>query len=149
MIQIQQQLAHLNTVRESLDIISNALDSLKNGVTNIDLSSVISKIEENTAELSSKIEGIQIDTTYLAKEQTLTEMSSKLDNLGVDIDLSQVAKQGENTEATNTAILKAVSDIVDTKNLYSVRFESNDDGPNTYTMVLPVVAGVVGDTIIL
>lgn len=149
MIQIQQQLAHLNTVRESLDIISNALNSLKDGVTNIDLSSAISKIEENTAELASKIEGIQIDTIDLAKEQTLAEVSSKLDNLDVDIDLSQVAKQGKNTEATNTAILEAVSNIVDTKNLYSVRFESNDDGPNTYTMVLPVVAGVVGDTIIL
>jgi len=46
MIQIQQQLAHLNTVRESLDIISNAVSSLKDGVTNIDLSSVINKIEE-------------------------------------------------------------------------------------------------------
>lgn len=149
MIQIQQQLAHLNTVRESLDIISNAVSSLKDGVNNIDLSSIISKIEEQTAELSNKIEGIQIDTTDLAKEQTLTEVSSKLDNLDVDIDLSQIAKQGENTEATNTAILEAVSNIVDTKNLYSVRFESNDDGPNTYTMVLPVVAGVVGDTIIL
>lgn len=73
MIQIQQQLAHLNTVRESLDIISNAVSSLKDGVNNIDLSSVISKIEENTAELVSKIDSIQLDTSDLAKEQTLTD----------------------------------------------------------------------------
>lgn len=65
------------------------------------------------------------------------------------IDTTELAKQGNNKDATNTAILAAVSNIVDTKNLYSVRFESNDDGPNTYTMVLPVVAGVVGDTIIV
>lgn len=64
-------------------------------------------------------------------------------------DTTELAQQGDNPDATNTAILEAVSNIVDTKNLYSVRFESNDDGPNTYTMVLPVVAGVVGDTIIL
>ena len=90
MIQIQQQLAHLNTVRESLDIISNAVSSLKDGVTNIDLSSIISKIEENTAELVSKIEGIQIDTTDLAKEQTLTDgvntLSNKIDNLSTTYD---------------------------------------------------------------
>lgn len=108
MIQIQQQLAHLNTVRESLDIISNAISSLKDGVTNIYLSSVISKIEENTTELSNKIEGIQID---LAKEQTLIEVSSKLDNLNIDIDLSHISKQGTNTEATNTKILDSIEEL--------------------------------------
>lgn len=77
-------------------------------------------------------------------------LSDKIDNIQLpDIDTTELAKQGGNKDATNTAILEAVSNIVDTKNLYSVRFESNDDGPNTYTMVLPVVAGVVGDTIIL
>ena len=69
-------------------------------------------------------------------------MSTKIDN----IDLSSVAKQGENTGATNTAILKAINDL---KNTYSVRFEQNQDGDNTYTMVLPLVAGIVGDTIIM
>lgn len=80
----------------------------------------------------------------------LPALADKIDNIQLpEIDTSALAKQGENKDATNTAILEAVSNIVDTKNLYSVRFESNDDGPNTYTMVLPVVAGVVGDTIIL
>lgn len=226
MIQIQQQLAHLNTVRESLDIISNSITSLKEGVNNIDLASVIDKIEASTEEITNILNGIQLDIAELAKESTLNNsvhaLSDKIDNTeatntkileetakestivaesqaikdkidnidfttienkitdGVNslsvmidnidlsaveskvqyesaeikekidnIDLSSVAKQGGNPDATNSAILKAVSAIVDTKNLYSVRFESNDDGPNTYTMVLPVVAGVVGDTIIL
>ena len=90
MIQIQQQLAHLNTVRESLDIISSAVSSLKDGVNNIDLSSVISKIEESTAELSSKINSIQLDTTDHSKEQTLTDgvntLSNKIDNLSTTIE---------------------------------------------------------------
>lgn len=80
----------------------------------------------------------------------MSALADKIDNIKLpEIDTTELAKQGDNQQATNTAILEAVSNIVDTKNLYSVRFESNDDGPNTYTMVLPVVAGVVGDTIIL
>ena len=46
----------------------------------------------------------EIDTTELAKESTLNAVSSKLDNLSVEVDLSSVAKQGENQEATNSAI---------------------------------------------
>lgn len=72
-------------------------------------------------------------------------IQTKIDN----IDLSSVAKQGENTEATNTAILAEIKAINDLKNIYSVRFEQNQDGDNTYTMVLPLVAGIVGDTIIM
>ena len=72
-------------------------------------------------------------------------LSDKIDN----IDLSSVAKQGENTGATNTAILAEIKAINDLKNIYSVRFEQNQDGDNTYTMVLPLVAGIVGDTIVM
>lgn len=91
-----------------------------------------------------------LQESYNDLADTLPTLSDKIDNIKLpEIDTTELAKQGENKGATNSAILKAVSAIVDTKNLYSVRFESNDDGPNTYTMVLPVVAGVVGDTIIL
>ena len=110
MIQIQQQLAHLNTVRESLDIISNAVSSLKDGVNNIDLSSVISKIEENTAELSSKINSI--DITNLAKEETLSQVKDKLDNLDVDVDLTDLAKEQTLTDGIDD-ILTEVSKVSD------------------------------------
>lgn len=85
----------------------------------------------------------------------LYELENKLDSLedsvsGVETKIDeQVAKQGENTEATNTAILAEIKAINDLKNIYSARFEKNDDGDNTYTMVLPLVAGIVGDTIIM
>ena len=85
----------------------------------------------------------------------LYELENKMDALedsvsGVETKIDeQVAKQGQNTEATNTAILAEIKAINDLKNIYSARFEKNDDGDNTYTMVLPLVAGIVGDTIIM
>ena len=122
MIQIQQQLAHLNTVRESLDIISNALNSLKDGVTNIDLSSVISKIEEQTAELSNKINSI--DITNLAKEETLNQVKDKLDNLDVNVDLREISKQGTNPDATNTKILEETLKVSDIDQLLAIQLQT-------------------------
>lgn len=52
---------------------------------------------------------VKIDTTELAKEQTLLEVSDKLDNLNVDVDLSNVAKQGDDPNATLTAIYKLLT----------------------------------------
>ena len=49
---------------------------------------------------------VKIDTTDLAKEQTLLEVSDKLDNLNVDVDLSNVAQQGDDPNATLTVIYK-------------------------------------------
>lgn len=52
---------------------------------------------------------VKIDTTELAKEQTLLEVSDKLDNLNVDVDLSNVAQQGDDPNATLTAIYKLLT----------------------------------------
>jgi hypothetical protein len=52
---------------------------------------------------------------------------------------------GENKNATNSKILEEVQKIPDLKNIYSVRFEKNDDGEDTYSMVLPIVAGVIAN----
>ena len=153
---VQEQIEKLYTLQESFDSLANV-------------------VEEQIPALSDKIDNIQlpeINTTELAKESTLQEESatiqSKIDNIDLtpienkvdegvstlstkinNIDLSSVAKQGENTGATNTAILAEIKAINDLKNIYSVRFEQNQDGDNTYTMVLPLVAGIVGDTIIM
>lgn len=56
---------------------------------------------------------VKIDTTELAKEQTLLEVSDKLDNLNVDVDLSNVAQQGNNHDATNTKILEETLKVSD------------------------------------
>jgi hypothetical protein len=66
-----------------------------------------------------------------------------------DVDLTGVAQQGDNPDATNSKILEEVQKIPNLKNIYSARFEKNDDNINTYTMILPIIAGVEGDTIIL
>lgn len=73
-------------------------------------------------------------------------LSDKIDNIKFpEIDTTELAKQGSNQEATNTKILEAVQKIPDLKNIYSARFEKNDDGENTYSMVLPIVAGVIAN----
>jgi hypothetical protein len=151
-------------------------------VIEMDLSKVATEatLIAGIASIEEKIDNISlpdIDTTELAKEATLNNVSSKIDNINVDVDLSSVAKQGTNENATNTAILDAVGNInldksdlakqgenqeatnskileevqkiPNLKNIYSARFEKNDDNINTYTMILPIIAGVEGDTIIL
>ena len=126
MTQTQEQIEHLRTIRETssfwADVAENQLPALADKIDNIDLTPIESKVDEGVSTLSTKID---------------------------NIDLSSVAKQGENTEATNTAILAEIKAINDLKNIYSVRFEQNQDGDNTYTMVLPLVAGIVGDTVIM
>ena len=49
------------------------------------------------------------------------------------------------TKETNTKILEEVQKIPDLRNIYSARFVKNDDGEDTYSMVLPIVAGVVAN----
>lgn len=112
--------------------------SLIRGLNQHDLEDVV-----NT--LSDKIDNIDLTPIENKVDEGVSTLSTKIDN----IDLSSVAKQGENTEATNTAILAEIKAINDLKNIYSVRFEQNQDGDNTYTMVLPIVAGIVGDTIVM
>ena len=62
-----------------------------------------------------------------------------------EIDTTELAKQGENQEATNTAIFNAVKSIPDLSLLYSARAEKNNDGENTYSIILPVSAKVTYD----
>lgn len=52
---------------------------------------------------------------------------------------------GDNQEATNTAIYNAVKSLPDLSLLYAARAEKNDDGVNTYSIVLPVTAKVTYD----
>lgn len=152
MAETQVQLERLRTLQESYNDLVDTLPTLSDKIDNIQFPEIDttelakeSTLQQESATIQSKIDNIDLTPIENKVDEGVSTLSTKIDN----IDLSSVAKQGENEYATNSAILKAVSAIVDTKNLYSVRFESNDDGPNTYTMVLPVVAGVVGDTIIL
>lgn len=82
-----------------------------------------------------------LDMTEFATNESVVQ---ELQEVNEKIDIN-VAKQGENAEATNTAILAEIKAINDLKNIYSVRFEKNDDGEDTYSMVLPIVAGVIAN----
>ena len=81
----------------------------------------------------------------------LYELENKIDSLEDSVSVvetkidEQVAKQGENTEATNTAILAAI------KSLSSAYLVKNTDGDNTYTLTIKSMTSmrVDGDTIIV
>jgi hypothetical protein len=88
MTETQVQIERLRTLQESFhdldDKINVVLPALADKIDNIDLTPIENKVDEGVSTLSTKIN---------------------------NIDLSSVAKQGENPEATNTAILEAVKAI--------------------------------------
>ena len=156
MTETQLQLERLRTLQESYndldDKINVVLPALADKIDNIQLPEINttelakeSTLQEESATIQSKIDNIDLTPIENKVDEGVSTLSTKINN----IDLSSVAKQGENTGATNTAILAEIKAINDLKNIYSVRFEQNQDGDNTYTMVLPLVAGIVGDTIIM
>jgi hypothetical protein len=108
---------------ENIDFtdLENSIAEVKNAVANIDFSALakeetLTQVQSKVEEVGNKIDNIkfpEIDTTELAKETTLNTVSSKLDNLNVEVDLSSVSKQGENQEATNTAIYDTLNYIKD------------------------------------
>lgn len=76
----------------------------------------------------------------------LPTLADKIDNIKLpEIDTSALAKQGDNPDATNAAIYNAVKNLPDLSLLYAARAEKNDDGVNTYSIVLPVTAKVTYD----
>lgn len=103
--------------------VKNKVDEVKQAVENIDLSPIENKVQEESAAIQSKIDNIQLP----------------------DIDTTELAKQGDDQDATNTAIFNAVKSLPDLSLLYAARAEKNDDGVNTYSIVLPVTAKVTYD----
>lgn len=78
---IEQQIEKLRTLQESYDAVATAIETqlpaISDKIDNIDLTPIENKVDEGVSTLSGKID---------------------------NIDLSAVAKQGENAEATNSAI---------------------------------------------
>ena len=58
------------------------------------------------------------------------------DKLTIEVDY------GDSTNDVLDRLGGKIDALGDLKNMYSVRFEKNDDGEDTYTMVLPIVAGI-------
>ena len=132
----------------------------------IDLTPVLNKLSElktwlgaqftaMQAWLEAHLSGVAKETNATANKQ---EILTKIDAIP-EPDLSTVAKeattakQGSNPSATNTAILAAIPSEEVMKQLYAGRAEQNNDGDNTYTIVIPYTAQVIetpdGNQIIL
>jgi hypothetical protein len=151
----------LYTPLQYANLISSEWSSLDGGTLTLTLADNVQIINVGDKLFVKLYLDKDIDFSALAKEDTLTqglssveskveEVGNKIDNIKLpEIDTTELAKQGENKEATNSAILEEVQKIPNLKNIYSARFEKNDDNINTYTMILPIIAGVEGDTIIL
>ena len=144
-----------NKIEEESKAVQEKIDAIV--IPEVDLSDTAKEstlIAESQA-IKDKIDNIQlpeIDTTELAKEATLNEVSNKLDNFNVEVDLSSVAKQGENQEATNSAILDVLGSIATTmyKGVKVVHLYPSAGGtvtftiqPNQYTIIHEIGVNIV------
>lgn len=109
MTETQVQIEKLRTLQESYDVLADGLPAISNKIDNIDLPEIDTTELAKEATLngvSNKLDNlnVEVDLSEVAKESTLNSVSEKLDNFNVEVDLSSVAQQGENQEATNSAI---------------------------------------------
>lgn len=114
---LQESLHDLCTFISTLDLTSGAkeetlihgITELKEAFANVDLSSV----EQAITEVKNAV--VNIDFSTLAKEQTLIdkaeEIKQAIAEAKPEIDTSELAKQGENQEATNSAIYSMLSEV--------------------------------------
>lgn len=79
----------------------------------VDLSGVAK--EETLQEVKNAAENIDLTPIENKVDEGVSALSTKIDN----IDLSSVAKQGENQEATNTAILEGINKILSRSAVYN------------------------------
>lgn len=115
---VEEQIQKLKTLQESFDALSQGSIS----------------IESKVDEVKEAVDNIDLSVVESKVEEGVSTLSNKIDNI-----------QGENREATNTAIYNAVKSLPDLSLLYAARAEKNDDGVNTYSIVLPVTAKVTYD----
>lgn len=89
----QEQLEKLKTLQESYDAVADAVEvqlpALADKIDNIDLTPIENKVQEESAVIQSKIDNIKLP----------------------EIDTTELAKQGENQEATNSRILDELKNI--------------------------------------
>lgn len=92
-------------------------------------------------QLDSALHETAQENTLLAESAAIQE---KIDNIKLpEIDTTELAKQGENAEATNSKILEEIGKIPNIARLYTAYAVKNDDGENTYSIVLPVSADAI------
>lgn len=129
----------MKTTLEQLEINGEVLD-MTEYTTKEEMQSVAkeSTLLQESAAIKDKIDNID-----------LSSIEEKIDNIKLpEIDTTELAKQGENPEATNSKILEEVGKIPNIARLYTAYAVKNDDGENTYSIVLPVSADIINETTI-
>lgn len=96
-----------------LSSVEGKVDEVKQAVENIDLTPIENKVQEGVNTLSSKIDNIDLSAVENKVQEESAAIQRKLDNINVEVDLSSVAKQGSNADATNSAILEGINAIFD------------------------------------
>ncbi len=114
-----------------------------------DISSLKETIDTYGEQAATAHENLQtaISETKGTLEECITNARDDINNGIADLSTQHTAIIGEDTTTTLTTILQAVSTAVQdaaemNKQAYSARFEQNTDTDNSYTLVLPIIAGV-------
>ena len=110
---IEQAIQGVEDVTAREETLIQGVEDIIKAVENIDFTD----LENSIAEVKNAV--VNIDLSALAKEETLTQVASKVEEIGnkidniklPEIDTTELAKQGENQEATNTKILEEVQKI--------------------------------------
>ena len=101
---IEQAIQNVENITAKEATLIQGVGDIIKAVENIDFTD----LENSIAEVKNAVANIDFST--LAKEQTLLdkaeEIKQAVKNAKPEIDLSAVAKQGENQEATNSAIME-------------------------------------------
>ena len=95
---------------ENIDLssVEGKVDEVKQAVDDIDLTPIENKVQEGVNILSSKIDNIDLSAVENKVQEESAAIQNKLNNLNVEVDLSSVAKQGNNSDATMSAVLEEV-----------------------------------------
>ena len=92
-----------------LSSVESKVDEVKQAVENIDLTPIENKVQEGVNFLSVLIDNIDLSKVENKVQEESTAIQNKIDNIKLpEIDTSELAKQGENPEATNSKILEEV-----------------------------------------
>ena len=142
----QEQIEKLRTLQETYDELADILltDPVAKESTLVQgIRSIFEKVDNiDMSAIEEKIGNIDLSPIETKVDEGVATLSTKIDN----IDLSSV--KGENPEATNSKILEEVGKIPNIARLYTAYAVKNDDGENTYSIVLPVSADIINETTI-
>ena len=102
------------------DTLNTKADEIKQAVKNIDLTSVENKVQEGVNFLSVLIDNLDLSAVENKVKEESATIQAKIEDIELpEIDTTELAKQGENQEATNTAILEGINRILSRSVVYN------------------------------